>query len=136
APRCARASPSAARRAGRGARPLRSPRGRSVGRRTRLAWSWLWRYLTGMPDSAECAHCEHFRAALAERDAALLALARERERANVIVLGQIAPARGPKPIRYWAVDAINDGLKKALPLPHAGVRAAARWLRKWRKEEP
>ena len=90
-----------------------------------------------------CAECEVLRAQVRElreqRDAALLGVARERERANAILLSQMAPlaaSRQPKPIRYWAVDLLNSGIKKALPLPHAGVRAAARFLRRWRKEDP
>ncbi len=68
------------------------------------------------------------REAREERDAALLAVAKEREVANAILASQVAPKLGPKPIRYRAVDALSDGLKKALPLPHAGVRAAVQWL--------
>jgi hypothetical protein len=77
------------------------------------------------------------RAAQDERDTALLSLARERERANAVLLSHVAPAfppAPPKPIRYWAVDLLNTGLKKALPLPHAGARAAFELFRRLRKE--
>lgn len=90
-----------------------------------------------------CPDCEHLRAELRaarqERDAALLAIAVEREKANAVLLGQTraVPAPPPeKPLRYWAVDALSNGLKKALPWPHAGVRAAARLLRRSRKADP
>src|SRR6267143_5634684 len=79
-----------------------------------------------------CAECDRLRAqlrrVLEERDSALLSLARERERANAILLSQVALGPlppgppPPKPMRYWAVDLLNSGIKKALPLPHAGVR--------------
>ena len=89
-----------------------------------------------------CPQCERFRAELRaareDRDAALLAVAVEREKANAVLLGQTqaVPAPPPeKPLRYWAVDALSDGLKKALPWPHAGVRAAARLLRRARKAD-
>ena len=89
-----------------------------------------------------CPQCEQLRAGLRaareERDAALLAVAVEREKANAILLSQMKavpePPR-PKPLRYWAIDALSDGLKKALPWPHAGVRAAARLLRRTRKAD-
>ena len=90
-----------------------------------------------------CPDCERLRAELraarAERDAALLAIAVEREKANSILLGQTRAVPEPpkaKPLRYWAVDALSDGLKRALPWPHAGVRAAARLLRRSRKADP
>ncbi len=90
--------------------------------------------------TTSCPNCEELRAqarkARKERDAALLSLARERERANAILVSQVAPAPvGPKPMRYWAVDLLNSGIKKTLPLPHAGARAAVRFLRRLRKEE-
>jgi len=95
--------------------------------------------------TTSCAECERLRAQLRqvreERDAVLLSLARERERANAILLSQVALAPSPpappppKPIRYWAVDLLNSGVKKALPLPHAGVRVAVQFLRRLRKEE-
>ena len=80
---------------------------------------------------AKCSECE---AARRERDEALLALAREREKLNALLLAQPQPRA--KPMRYWAVDVLNDGVKKALPLPHAGVRAVARLLRGLRKDQP
>ena len=95
-----------------------------------------------MADSTtSCPECEQLRAQVRElreeRDAALLSVARERERANAILMSQVAPALPePKPIRYWAVDMLNSGIKKVLPLPHAGVRAAAQLLRRFGKEEP
>jgi len=87
-----------------------------------------------------CPECERLRAQLRmlqeERDAALTSVAKERERANAILVSQVAPAPpAPRPIRYWAVDLLNSGIKKALPLPHAGVRAAAQYLRRLRKGE-
>jgi len=92
--------------------------------------------------TTSCPECERLRAAIRElreaRDAALLSLARERERANAILLSQVIPPPPPpppKPIRYWAVDLLNTGIKKALPLPHAGARAAMQFLRRLRKEE-
>jgi hypothetical protein len=93
--------------------------------------------------TTSCPECERVRAQLRqlreERDAALLSLAEERERANAILVSQIAvpvlPA-APKPVRYWAVDLLNSGIKKALPLPHAGARAAVQFLRRLRKEQP
>jgi hypothetical protein len=59
-------------------------------------------------------------------------VARERERADALLIAQSRPVPPPppKPIRYWAVDAINDSLKKALPLPQRALRAAAKFLRK------
>ncbi len=99
-----------------------------------------------MTDTTTCPECDRLRAQLRElqeeRDAVLLSLARERERANAILMSQVAPATPrpvpppPKPIRYWAVDLLNSGVKKALPLPHAGVRVAMELLRRLRKEEP
>jgi len=79
-----------------------------------------------------CPQCEPLvRKLREERDAALLAVAVEREKANAILLSQKVPTPPPpKPIRYWAVDAINDGFKRALPLPHRGVRALLKALRK------
>ena len=93
-----------------------------------------------MPDATtSCSNCEQLRAeirkAREERDAALLSVARERERANAILLSQVIAPPAPKPMRYWAVDLINSGIKKALPLPHAGARAAVRFLRHLGKEE-
>ena len=90
--------------------------------------------------TTSCPECERLRAQLRElrqeRDAALLSVAKERERANAILVSQMSPPpQPPKPIRYWAVDLLNSGIKKALPLPHAGVRAAAQFLRLLRKEE-
>ncbi len=90
--------------------------------------------------TTSCPKCEELRAearkARAERDAALLSLARERERANAILASQVSAApSGPRPMRYWAVDLLNSGIKKALPLPHAGARAAVEFLRRLRKEE-
>ena len=89
-----------------------------------------------------CPHCEQLRAelraVLEQRDAALLAVSVEREKANAILLSQIRAVPEPppeKPLRYWAVDAISNGLKRALPWPHAGVRAAARLLRRSRKAD-
>ena len=87
-----------------------------------------------------CLRCEQLRAELRaarkERDAALLAVAIEREKANATLLSQAVPEPPPpKPLRYWAIDALSDGLKKALPWPHAGVRAAARLLRRTRKAD-
>jgi hypothetical protein len=89
----------------------------------------------------DCPNCELLRHQLRElreeRDAALLLVAKERERVNAIMMSQVAPVTPlPKPIRYWAVDLLNSGIKKALPLPHAGMRAAARFLQRLRKEEP
>jgi len=91
--------------------------------------------------TTSCPECEQLRADIRklreERDAAFLSLARECERTNAVLMSQVAPASPPpKPIRYWAVDLLNSGVKKALPLPHAGVRAAAQLLRRFRKEEP
>jgi len=75
-----------------------------------------------------CPECRKLRE---ERDAALLQVAIEREKANAILLSQKLPEPPPpKPIRYWAVDALNDGFKKVLPLPHKGVRALIKALRK------
>jgi hypothetical protein len=66
-----------------------------------------------------------------ERDAALNALAVEREKANAILLSQRLPEPPPpKPIRYWAIDVINDALKRTLPLPQKGLRALIGSLRK------
>lgn len=67
-------------------------------------------------------HCSECEALRKQRDDALLALAREREQLNALVLAQPQPQE--KPLRYRAVDFLNDGLKRALPLPHKGVR----WL--------
>jgi hypothetical protein len=91
--------------------------------------------------TTSCPECERLRARVREleeeRDAALLSISREREKANAILTSQVAPAPPPpKPIRYWAVDLVNDGIKKALPWPHSGVRAAAAFLRRLRKEAP
>lgn len=93
--------------------------------------------------TTSCAECERLRAQLREireeRDAALLSLASERERANAILVSQIAvpvPPPTPQPVRYWAVDLLNSGIKKALPLPHAGARAAIQFLRRFRREGP
>jgi hypothetical protein len=90
-----------------------------------------------------CPECEQLRLqvrqAREERDLALLSLAKERERANAILLSQVAipePPPVPKPVRYWAVDLLNSGLKRALPLPHAGARAAMELVRKLRKGQP
>jgi len=88
---------------------------------------------------ASCQECERLRAQVRalrdERDAALLSLAKERERVNTVLMSQIAPASpSPKPIRYWAIDLLNTVIKRALPLPHAGIRAAAQFLRKRGKE--
>ncbi len=77
---------------------------------------------------AMCPDCEKMRR---ERDEALNAVAVEREKANAILLSQKLPEPPPpKPIRYWAVDALNDGLKKALPLPQKALRALVGALRK------
>ena len=77
---------------------------------------------------APCSSCARMRE---ERDAALDALAVEREKANAILLSQKLPeSPPPKPLRYWAIDALNDGIKRALPLPHKGVRALLGMLRK------
>ena len=93
--------------------------------------------------TASCPQCERLRAQLRElrqeRDAALLSLAEERARANAILISQIAfpaPAEPPKPARYWVVDVLNSGMKRALPLPHAGARAAIEPLRRFRKDQP
>ena len=90
-----------------------------------------------------CPQCETLRADLREardqRDAALLAVAVEREKANAVLLSQLAAVPAPpaeKPLRYWVVDAISDGFKKALPWPHKGLRAAARLLHRSRKADP
>jgi hypothetical protein len=77
---------------------------------------------------------EELRRAVEERDTALLALAKAREVASAVLATRVAPNYGPKPIRYRAIDAVNDGLKKALPLPQAGVRAAVQWL--LRRKDP
>jgi hypothetical protein len=96
----------------------------------------------GVPDvTPTCPECERLRARVRElqdeRDAALLSVSREREKANAILTSQVALAPPPpKPIRYWAVDLLNDGVKRVLPWPHAGVRAAAALLRRLRKEAP
>lgn len=97
-----------------------------------------------MPEpTTSCPDCERLRAQLQvlrdERDAALLSLAEERERSNAILVSQVAAPAPPapqKPVRYWAVDLLNSGIKKALPLPHAGARAAVQFLRRLRKEQP
>ena len=74
-----------------------------------------------------CPNCAKLRE---ERDAALDAVAVEREKANAILLSQKLPPPPPeKPVRYWAVDVINDGLKK-LPLPRESLRALLQKLRK------
>lgn len=91
--------------------------------------------------TTSCPECERLRVRIRElqeeRDAALLSLSKEREKANVILTSQVAVAPPPpKPIRYWAVDLVNDGIKKVLPWPHSGVRAAAALLRRFRKEAP
>lgn len=66
-----------------------------------------------------------------ERDAALNAVAIEREKANAILISQKPPPiPPPKPIRYWAVDTLNDAFKRLLPLPQKGVRALIEKLRK------
>ena len=75
-----------------------------------------------------CPNCAKMRE---ERDAALNALAVEREKVNAILLSQKLPEPPPpKPIRYWAVDVINDGLKRVMPWPHKGVRALIGALRR------
>jgi hypothetical protein len=95
-----------------------------------------------VPETTDsCADCERLRAQVRrlreERDAALLSVARERERANAAIVSQSVPVlagSGARPIRYWAVDALNNGLKRALPLPHAGAKAALEFLRRFRKD--
>jgi hypothetical protein len=91
--------------------------------------------------NTSCPECERLRVRIhelqQERDAALASVSREREKANAVLASQVAAAPPPpKPIRYWAVDLLNDGIKKVLPWPHAGVRAAAGVLRRFRKEAP
>ena len=80
--------------------------------------------------SEDCPNCKAMRD---ERDEALRLVAIEREKANAILLSQSAAVPAPpppKPLRYWIVDVLNDGMKKALPWPQAGVRAAVRFLRR------
>ena len=93
---------------------------------------------SGKKDS--CSQCEALRRQLREvleqRDAALLSVARERERANTVLTSQVSfNAQAAKPIRYWAIDWLNEGLKRSFPLPHAGMRAVVHVLRRIRKEE-
>ena len=102
----------------------------------------LWYLFPRVTDATtSCPECERLRAQLRElreeRDRALLWLARERERANAILTAHVAPASAPsppKPMRYRAADLLNTGFKKALPLPHAGLRAAVEFLQKLRRE--
>ena len=94
-------------------------------------------------DHGNCPDCERLRAQLrearAERDTALLSVAVEREKANAVLLSQLAAVPAPppqKPLRYWVIDTLSDGFKRALPWPHKGVRAAARLFHRSRKEDP
>jgi hypothetical protein len=66
-----------------------------------------------------------------ERDELFLAVARERERANAILLEfpnppQIvqvhAAAAGPAPLRHRVVDRLNDSVKALLPFAHVAVK--------------
>lgn len=80
---------------------------------------------------------DRLREALAERDAALLALAKERTltsdlRLHLRAAGESEPPRyplssgvGPPPLRYVAVDRANDSLKVLLGPLHGGARRLA-----------
>lgn len=61
-----------------------------------------------------CPHCAQMRE---ERDAALNALAAEREKLNALVLAQPS-----LPLRYLAADAVNDRLRR-FPLPQRILKA-------------
>lgn len=80
--------------------------------------------------------------AVAERDAALAALAREREGAQALRLaaaaqGEPEPKPYPKsagpeapPLRYVVADSVNDGLKRFLAPLRQGAKALAAWGRR------
>jgi hypothetical protein len=89
---------------------------------------------------APCERCKgleaRIRALELERSDLLLALARERERANALFLSypaaaQAAPAQtvaapvgGRPPLRYRVVDALNNSLKRQFPGVHRAARDA------------
>lgn len=67
-----------------------------------------------------------------ERDELMLAVARERQRANAVLLEfptqplvvqvQASAAKGPLPLRYRVADKVNDSVKGLLPFAHVAVK--------------
>ena len=97
--------------------------------------------------SDECERCGAMEARIQdleqERSDLLLALARERERANALFLAYppatLAPSgapahaagpTGPLPLRYRLVDKLNDTVKRGLPVVHIAAKPAGPLLRK------
>lgn len=84
---------------------------------------------------SSCERCRHLDARLEalqiERDELLLALARERQRANSLLLQfptlpplACAPPvnQGTPPLRYRVADRINDSIKRLLPFAHGAAK--------------
>jgi hypothetical protein len=92
---------------------------------------------------AACERCKgleaRIRALELERSDLLLALARERERANALFLAYPSPPQAPSaqpaaplvgkpPLRHRLVDALNDSLKRQFPGVHRAARDAGATL--------
>jgi len=94
-----------------------------------------------------CERCQRLekdlRALQAERDELWLSLAKERQRANAILLSFphaeksepiVAPPiiiyadPGPQPLRYKVADMVNNGMKRLLPFGHGGARQTVQRL--------
>ncbi len=87
--------------------------------------------------AAACERCKGLEARIRdlelERGDLLLALARERERANALFLAYPAPAQAPSaapaapvvgkpPLRHRLVDAVNNSLKRQFPDVHRAAK--------------
>ena len=93
---------------------------------------------------ATCERCKGLEARIRdlelERSDLLLALARERERANALFLSYPAPPAAPSapapaaaaptrpPLRHRLVDALNDSLKRQFPDVHRAAKDAGATL--------
>ena len=97
-------------------------------------------HLSEVPPVSEgrCAKCDHLRwqaqELRIERDTLLVALAREKERANAFYLSYPAqslppPAPSESPLRHRVVDAINFAVKGKLPFLHRAARKAGASLK-------
>lgn|GEM_PF-6908682 len=91
-----------------------------------------------------CARCNALETELTrtkqEKDAAILALAEERERSEALRLSyptskhevgsHVSPESLSPPLRYVLADAVNDFLKRYLRYAHAGMHGAASLLQR------
>lgn len=101
--------------------------------------------------STGCERCkrleQNLRDLQAERDELWLALAKERQRTNAILLSfplhqqklepvvMMAPPAppppvdlGPQPLRYRVADVLNNGVKKLTPFAHGGAKKTVQKL--------